>query len=206
MINAFLIGLFLGTSLILAIGAQNAFVLRQGILRQHVFYVALFCALSDAILIIFGVTGMSFFFNNLTNQSTNLIFGFSSIWLAIYGVTKLFNVFKSKFLIKLDNSEPKSLFSTILILAVLTFANPHVYLDTVILIGSISQQFTDSHKFAFASGACIASFIFFFSLAYGARLLIPFMQKTISWRILDTLIALIMFTISINLAIGAGWL
>ena len=66
MINAFLIGLFLGTSLILAIGAQNAFVLRQGILRQHVFYVALFCALSDAILIIFGVTGMSFFFNNLT--------------------------------------------------------------------------------------------------------------------------------------------
>ena len=95
MLSAFLTGFFLGLSLIVAIGAQNIFVLRQGVLRQHIFYVALFCALSDAFLICIGIVGISFFFNNFVNQFADLLFGFSSIWLASYGAVRLISAFKS---------------------------------------------------------------------------------------------------------------
>ena len=95
MIQSFLTGFFLGLSLIVAIGAQNTFVLRQGILGQHVFYVALFCALSDALLIIIGVAGISFFLNNFISQNVNILFGLYSIWLAGYGIIRLKSAFKS---------------------------------------------------------------------------------------------------------------
>ena len=95
MLTALLTGFFLGLSLIIAIGAQNAFVLRQGILAQHVFYVALFCALSDAILITAGVVGISFFLNHFISQNLNYIFGLSALWLSGYGIIKLISVFKS---------------------------------------------------------------------------------------------------------------
>ena len=94
MLPAFLTGFFLGLSLIVAIGAQNAFVLRQGIIGQHVFYVALFCALSDALLICIGIIGISFFLNNFIAQFSDLLFGFSAIWLAFYGVMKIKSIFK----------------------------------------------------------------------------------------------------------------
>ena len=90
----------------------------------------------------------------------------------------------------------------IFVVSVFTFANPHVYLDTVILIGSISQQFMDLDRLYFTLGACVASFVWFFSIAYGAKLLTPIMQKTSHWRILDLLIAVIMFIIAINLALN----
>ena len=206
MLSAFLTGFFLGLSLIVAIGAQNIFVLRQGVLRQHVFYVALFCALSDAFLICIGIVGISFFFNNFVNQFADLLFGFSSIWLASYGAVRLISAFKSNSTIQIETSTPKSLLPTLTILTVLTFANPHVYLDTMVLIGSVSQQFTGNTKILFAIGASLASFVFFFSLAYGAKLLAPIMQKPPSWRTLDFLIALIMFTIAIKLAYAGNWL
>jgi L-lysine exporter family protein LysE/ArgO len=206
MLSAFLTGFFLGLSLIVAIGAQNIFVLRQGVLRQHIFYVALFCALSDAFLICIGIVGISFFFNNFVNQFTDLLFGFSSIWLASYGAVRLISAFKSNSTIQIETSTPKSLLPTLTILTVLTFANPHVYLDTMVLIGSVSQQFTGNTKILFAIGASLASFVFFFSLAYGAKLLAPIMQKPPSWRTLDFLIALIMFTIAIKLAYAGNWL
>ena len=206
MILAFSTGFFLGLSLIIAIGAQNAFVLRQGILGQHVLYVALFCALSDALLICTGITGISFFLNNFINQFSDLLFGFSSIWLAGYGLIRLKAVFKSNSVIEIESSISKDLIPTLSILFVLTFANPHVYLDTIVLIGTISQQFSGDYKIAFALGASLASFIFFFSLAYGAKLLIPVMQNPNSWRKLDFLIALVMFTISIKLAYAGNWL
>jgi L-lysine exporter family protein LysE/ArgO len=205
MFVALLTGFFLGFSLILAIGAQNAFVLRQGILRQHVLYVALFCACSDAFLICIGITGISFFLNNFISQYANILFSISSIWLAFYGIIRLRAAFKSDSVIEIETSAPKGLLNTLAILAVLTFANPHVYLDTIVLIGSISQQFSGDLKIVFAIGACLASFVFFFSLAYGARLLEPIMQKTFSWRILDFLIALVMFAIAINLAYQSNW-
>ena len=206
MLSAFLTGFFLGLSLIVAIGAQNIFVLRQGVLRQHIFYVALFCALSDAFLICIGIVGISFFFNNFVNQFTDLLFGFSSIWLASYGAVRLISAFKSNSTIQIETSTPKSLLPTLTILTVLTFANPHVYLDTMVLIGSVSQQFYENDKISFALGASLASFVFFFSLAYGAKLLAPKMQSPSSWRILDFLIALIMFTIAIKLAYAGNWL
>jgi len=206
MITAFFTGFFLGFSLILAIGAQNAFVLRQGLLNQHIFYTALYCALSDAILICLGVTSISFFLNNFILQYENLLFGISAIWLTVYGINRLKASIKSDSAIKVESLKPKDLLSTLIILTGLTFANPHVYLDTVVLIGSISQQFTGNLKIAFTIGASIASFVFFFGLAYGAKLIKPIMQNSFSWRILDVLIALIMFTIAIRLAIEGNWI
>ncbi len=206
MISAFLTGFFLGMSLIVAIGAQNAFVLRQGIIGQHVFYVALFCAVSDTLLISLGVTGISFFLNNLVSEISNLLFGFSALWLAVYGVIRLKAAFKSDTTLEIETSSSKGLLPTLSIVSVLTFANPHVYLDTMILIGSVSQQFYEDDKISFALGASLASFVFFFSLAYSAKLLAPKMQSPTSWRILDFLIALIMFTIAIKLAYVGNWL
>jgi len=206
LINSFLTGFFLGLSLIVAIGAQNTFVLRQGILGQHVFYVALFCALSDALLIIIGVAGIAFFLNNFISQNSNIIFGLSATWLVIYGLIRLKSALKSNDIIEIEAATLKGLFPTISIAAVLTFLNPHVYLDTMILIGSISQQFSGFYKVTFALGAILASFVFFFSLAYGAKILTPLMQRQSSWRALDCLIALIMFTIAFQLASAGNWL
>jgi L-lysine exporter family protein LysE/ArgO len=206
MLSAFLTGFFLGLSLIVAIGAQNAFVLRQGILGQHVFYVALFCALADALLISIGVVGISFFLNNIINQISNFLFGFSALWLTGYGVLRLKAAFKADTTIEIDASKSKGLIPTISIAAILTFANPHVYLDTMILIGSISQQFFGYYRIAFALGACLSSFVFFFSLAYGAKLLEPIMKRPSSWRILDGLIAFVMFAIAFKLASAGNWI
>ena len=206
MIQSFLTGFFLGFSLIVAIGAQNSFVLRQGILGQHVFYVALFCALSDALLICIGVVGISFFLNNFISQNSNILFGLSAVWLSGYGFLRLRSALKSNETIEIEASMLKDLLPTILVAAVLTFLNPHVYLDTMILIGSISQQFSGFHKVTFTIGAILASFIFFFSLAYGAKILTPLMQRQYAWRTLDCLIALIMFTIAFQLTYEGNWL
>jgi L-lysine exporter family protein LysE/ArgO len=206
MFSAFFTGFFLGLSLIIAIGAQNAFVLRQGILRQHIFYIALFCSISDALLIILGVVGISYLFNDFINEYSKIIFGFASLWLCIYGFIRLNSVFKGNSKIIKNNIKSSSLKNAISITAIFTFANPHVYLDTMILIGSISQQFEDFNRAYFLLGACLASFAWFFGIAYGAKLLTPLMQTPIHWRILDAFIASIMFIIAFNLATQGGWL
>jgi L-lysine exporter family protein LysE/ArgO len=206
MITAFFTGFFLGISLIVAIGAQNTFILRQGILGQHVFYLALFCALSDALLIVIGIVGITFFLNNFLDQFSDLLFGFSALWLTGYGVLRLKAVFKADIMVEIESSKSQGLIPTLSIAAILTFANPHVYLDTMVLIGSISQQFFGYYRIAFALGACLSSIVFFFSLAYGAKLLEPIMQRPSSWRILDSLIALIMFIIAFKLASAGNWL
>ena len=206
MISAFLTGFSLGISLIVAIGAQNAFVLRQGIIGQHVFYVALFCAVSDALLIGIGVAGISFLLNNFINQISDWLFGFSALWLTVYGVIRLQAAFRFNITLHIKASKPKDLLSTLSMIAILTFSNPHVYLDTIVLLGSISQQFLGINKLSFALGASIASFVFFFSLAYGAKLLAPILQRPLFRCILDGLIALIMFTIAFKLASIGNWL
>ena len=206
MFSAFFTGFFLGLSLIVAIGAQNAFILRQGILRQHIFAIALFCSISDALLIILGVAGISYFFNDFINEYLKLIFGIASLWLFIYGVVRIRSALRLNSLIITNNQKSSGLLNAISIVSIFTFANPHVYLDTMILIGSVSQQFIDLNRVYFAIGACIASFVWFFGIAYGAKLLTPIMQKPNHWRILDSLIALIMFIISINLAYQGGWI
>ena len=206
MFTAFITGFFLGLSLIVAIGAQNTFVLRQGIIRQHVFYIALFCAISDSLLITIGIAGISFFLNDFISEFSKLIFGLSALWLFTYGVLRIRSALRANSAIIANSYEQTSLLKTISIVAVFTFLNPHVYLDTVILIGSISQQFIDNARIYFAIGASSASFVWFFSLAYGAKLLAPLMQKPSYWRILDLIIALIMFVIAFNLASQGSWL
>ena len=205
MLSAFLTGFFLGLSLIVAIGAQNAFVIRSGILRNHIFYIALFCAISDSLLIIIGIAGISFFLKDFMNEFSNIIFGFSALWLFSYGLLRIRSALINNYLTVDNNSKSSSLLKAISIVAVFTFVNPHVYLDTMILIGSISQQFLDTNRIYFAIGACTASFIWFFSIAYGAKLLTPIMQKPTHWRNLDLLIALIMFVIAFNLASQGNW-
>ena len=205
MLSAFLSGFILGLSLILAIGAQNSFVLRQGLMNRHVFIVALFCSLSDALLIGIGVVGISLFLNNYIDLVSDWLFGISAIWLAGYGILRLRDAVIGKSVLIAENSSVNGLVSTLSFLSVLTFANPHVYLDTVVLIGSVSQQFPDNTKLAYVLGASIASFVFFFSLAYGAKFLSPIMQKPIAWRILDSFIAFVMFSLAIKMTHSVGW-
>jgi len=206
MLSAFLTGFILGFSLILAIGAQNSFVLRQGLIGRHVFIVALFCSLSDALLISIGVAGISIFLNNYIDLVSDWLFGISAIWLAGYGLLRLRDAVKGKSALIAENSSVNGLVSTLSFLSVLTFANPHVYLDTVVLIGSVSQQFTGDTKLAYVLGASIASFVFFFSLAYGAKFLSPTMQRPIAWRLLDSFIAFVMLTLAIKMAQAGDWI
>jgi L-lysine exporter family protein LysE/ArgO len=205
MLNAFLTGFILGFSLILAIGAQNSFVLRQGLMGRHVFTVALFCSLADAFLISIGVAGISIFLNNYIDLVSDWLFGISAIWLAGYGLLRLRDAVIGKSVLITENSSANGLISTLSFLVVLTFANPHVYLDTVVLIGSVSQQFPGNTKVAYVLGASLASFVFFFSLAYGAKFLSPIMQRPIAWRLLDSFIAFVMFTLAFKMAQAADW-
>ena len=206
MLNAFFTGFILGFSLILAIGAQNSFVLRQGLMGRHVFTVAIFCSLSDALLISIGVAGISIFLNNYIDLVSDWLFGISAIWLTVYGLIRLRDVVNGKSALVIKRASTNGLISTLSILVVLTFANPHVYLDTVILIGSVSQQFPGNIKVAYALGASLASFVFFFSLAYGAKFFSPIMQKPISWQLLDGFIALVMFSLAIKMIHSGGWI
>jgi len=203
---ALITGFLLGLSLIVAIGSQNAFVIRLGILKKHVFQIALFCSISDTLLIILGVKGISFFLNDLIDEFINIIFGFAALWLFFYGALRLRSAFKINSVIIESNLKPTSLLNSISIVAAFTFLNPHVYLDTVLLIGSVSQQFLDQDKVYFIIGACAASFVWFFAIAYGAKLISPIIQKPSQWKILDSLIALIMFVIAFKLAYEGGWL
>ena len=206
MLSAFLTGFVLGFSLILAIGAQNSFVLRQGLIGRHVFTVALFCSVADTLLISVGVAGISIFLNNYIDLVSDWLFGISAIWLAGYGLLRLRDAVNRRSVLIAENSSVNGLVSTLSFLSVLTFANPHVYLDTVVLIGSVSQQFPGDIKVAYVLGASLASFVFFFSLAYGAKFLSPIMQKPIAWRLLDGFIAFVMFSLAIKMVHSVGWI
>ena len=205
MLSAFFTGFILGLSLILAIGAQNSFVLRQGLMGRHVFAVALFCSLSDTLLIFIGVAGISIFLNNYINLFSDWLFAFAAIWLVCYGLLRLKDAIRGNSALVAEGTFNNSITSTLSFLVVITFANPHVYLDTVVLIGSVSQQFPGNTKLAYVLGASIASFVFFFSLAYGAKFLSPIMQRPIAWRLLDSFIAFVMFTLAIKIAQEGGW-
>ena len=203
--EAFFTGVAIGFSLILAIGAQNAFVLRQGLLRQHFFAVALFCSLSDAILIAVGVSGVSWFIGDLIKAYSFWVFGAAAVWLMVYGTTHLRSAFRQKQLIVDEVQAEKSLLSVLSTAALFTFGNPHVYLDTVVLIGTMAIKFVPYERVLFAAGASLASFVFFFSLAYGARLLAPKMKNQTTWKILDVMIAVVMFSLALGMLIAGGW-
>lgn len=195
----FLTGFAIGGSLIIAIGAQNAFVLRQGIKREHVFAVALFCALSDAILIALGVAGLGVLIQRVPGMLVSVtVFGI--LFLGWYGLKAARRaVFPAA--MDVGAGGPITLKAALAACAAFTFLNPHVWLDTVILVGSLAAPYSGEARWAYGIGAASASFVWFFGLAYGARVLTPLFAKPLSWRVLDAFIACIMFLIAGRLAL-----
>ncbi len=201
MISAAFTGFFTSISLILAIGAQNAFVLRQGLLRSHIFPLCLFCALSDAILITAGVAGFGYIVNLAPWVPKVMALG-GAAFLILYGATRLYAVWVGEYDLKIG-SKATTMWSTLGVAAALTWLNPHVYLDTLGLIGAISTQYIEvNQKWAFGLAAALSSFVFFFSLGYGAQFLTPYMKSTYTWRILDLIISIIMFAIAAKLLLS----
>jgi len=203
--SSYATGFVLGFSLLIAIGAQNAFVLRQGLLRQHVFAVVLFCAVADMSLIVVGVGGLSLLIADVAALYEAALFGLAALWLSGYGVMRLRSAIRANAAIKADAAGSDSLAAVLTTGAVLTFGNPHVYLDTVVLLGAVSVRFTGMDKLAYGTGAATASFVFFFALGYGASLLAPQMQRPNAWRVLDTIISVVMFALAIGMAKAGGW-
>ncbi len=184
--------------LILAIGAQNAFVLKQGIARSHVFWVCLTCAVSDALLISVGVAGFGLVIAQFPSLPKIMSLG-GAAFLTVYGLTRFVAAYKGGDHMALS-AKTAPLGATILICLSLTWLNPHVYLDTLGLVGAVSTQFIElPQKVAFGIGAVAASFVFFFGLGYGARFLAPFMQTPRTWQILDVMIGLLMWYLAFGL-------
>lgn len=192
-------GFSASSGLIIAIGAQNAFVIRQGLRREHLLLTALMCSLIDAVLIVFGVVGFGYYISEypLLIELTKY---FAAVFLFIYGLIALRSAFKKNSLrSSVDECSAISLRRIIVSLLAFSLLNPHVYLDTVILLGSIASQQPVHEQKYFALGAIGASFAWFFSITFGAHLLAPFFQKENSWRIIDGLIAIIMWVIAFNI-------
>ena len=183
-------GFIIGATLIIAIGPQNLFVINQGLKKNFVFTSVIFCSLSDSILIILGINLSNLIININTNTIVILkIIG--GIWLVIYGLNKIIKINNSKYINKkneIDNNLKKILITLFLI----TYANPHVYLDTVILIGSISTTF-ESQLF-FGIGAIISSFTFFFSLGYLSKFLSKYIYSEKTWFWIDLTIGFLMIS------------
>jgi L-lysine exporter family protein LysE/ArgO len=190
-------GFLTGLSLIVAIGAQNAFVIRQGLLHSHVLLVVIVCSLSDALLIVLGTGGLGKLVQSHPDLLT-FIRWFGVAYLSWFGIKSLRSAFKDNQLLATGQAEVswKRILTTVL---ALTYLNPHVYLDTVIFVGSIANQF-ESNKWYFALGASAASVLWFSTIGFGARAASRFMSKPIFWRILDSTIALVMFSIAATLA------
>ncbi len=193
-------GFATGFSLILAIGAQNAFVLRQGLLRTHVFWVCLLCALSDAVLISAGVV-LAGRIGARTDWPMHWVAWGSAAFLTIYGAMAAWRASSPGRLLASERG-PQALGGALLTCLALTWLNPHVYVDTVGLIGAMSTGFTATvDKTAFGGGAVAASFVFFFGLGYGAQLLAPAFSRPRAWVFMDIAIALVMFGLAASLVV-----
>ena len=195
---ALIAGFFSGLSLIVAIGAQNAFVIRQGLLRSHVALVVTVCSLADAFLIILGIGGLGKVIQSQP-QALEFIRWLGVAYLIWFGVKSVRAALSPQSL-DVQGENEKSAWKVLLTVLTFTFLNPHVYLDTVILLGSIANQFSD-HRWFFALGASLASVVWFTSIGYGARAASHWMSRPIFWKILDSVIAAIMFTIALTLAL-----
>lgn len=198
-LSSFIAGLSIGLSLIVAIGAQNVFVLRQGLKNRHVFAVCLACALSDAILIVVGVTSFGKVAAVLPWIDPVMRYG-GAAFLIWYGAKSLRSALRSKEAMAVDaaGGREDELGRTLLACLAITWLNPHVYLDTVVLLGTVSTQFAGSRG-SFTAGAVTGSFLFFFSLGYGATRLRPLFAKPSAWRVLEGVIALVMWAIALKL-------
>jgi len=198
--SVYVTGLVTGLSLIVAIGAQNAFVMRQGLLGEHVFAVALACSLSDAALIALGVTS----FRQIAVAAPWFVpamrYG-GAAFLFWCGARNLHSALRSSEALPAEGAKSSSLAQTLATCLALTWLNPHVYLDTVMLLGGLSTRFP-GREASFAFGAMTGSFLFFFSLGYGATGLRPIFTNPSAWRALEALIAATMWMIALKLMMG----
>jgi L-lysine exporter family protein LysE/ArgO len=199
-LSVYVTGLMAGLSLIVAIGAQNAFVLRQGLLGAHVFAVSLACSLSDAALIALGVTS----FRQIAVVAPWFVpamrYG-GAAFLIWYGARNLYSALRSSEALAASDVRASNLAQTLAMCLALTWLNPHVYLDTIMLLGAISTRFP-SEQASFGAGAMTGSSLFFFALGYGATALRPIFASPVSWRALEALVALTMWTIAFKLIIS----
>ncbi|GAB2674590.1 LysE/ArgO family amino acid transporter [Nocardia goodfellowii] len=195
-------GLGFGLSLIIAIGAQNAFVLRQGVRGQHIFPVIAVCAISDAVLIAAGVGGFGVLVESLPGLLTVVRY-LGAAFLFGYAVLAAKRVFASSALITESAGASMALGATVLTCLALTWLNPHVYLDTVLLLGSFANTYTSPDKWFLGAGAMLASVIWFTALGYGARRLGPLFARPAAWRVLDSVIAVVMLALAIGLITSA---
>mgnify|MGYP001264338632 FL=1 len=199
---SYLQGLLLGFSLIIAIGAQNLFVFNQGLIGKYVMIVCLFCSLSDALLILIGYSGLYLIIeNNVILQ--NFIILISFLWLLGYGVLKIREGMsfdqESNLDIQISHTNNRNLYKTILAISGITWLNPHVYLDTVFLIGSISNSVQSEKQFSFLLGTISSSFLFFFFLGYMGFKIGPLIKSPNLWKKINISLGIIMIMISFNL-------
>ncbi len=196
--NVFLTGLLLGGSLIIAIGSQNAYVLKQGLLKSHVFLICLICAVSDALLIALGTSGVGAIIEQHP-EWLKWVTWFGAAYLFIFALMSFRAAFNGETLEVAStgsNQNTKTVVTTVL---ALTFLNPHVYLDTVLLIGSIASPYTVGDRLHFTLGAISASFLWFFGLGYGARFLSPLFSRPSAWKVLNLVIGFVMLWIAYRL-------
>jgi L-lysine exporter family protein LysE/ArgO len=192
-------GFIFGAGLIIAIGAQNAFVLRQGLTRNHVFATALICTLSDMVLIALGVGGLGTVIASSQVLTSIAAWG-GGLFLLYYGARSFISARKSQGINSLEKSvSPDTLRKTIAAALGFSLLNPHVYIDTVVLIGSLGAQYPVDTRWGFAGGAMLASLSWFFGLAYGAARLTPIFEKPLAAKLLDILIGVIMWMIAFSL-------
>ncbi|UDF32006.1 UNVERIFIED_ORG: LysE/ArgO family amino acid transporter (plasmid) [Roseateles sp. XES5] len=198
--SVYVTGLTMGLSLIVAIGAQNAFVLRQGLRNEHVFAICLTCALSDALLILVGITSFRQIATVLPWLDPVMRYG-GAAFLLWYGAKSLYSAVRSSSALAAGEGSAITLRRALLTCLALTWLNPHVYLDTVVLLGTISTRFPGLEA-SFAAGAVTASFLFFFSLGFGATKLRPVFANPAAWRALEGLVAVTMWLIAFKLLGG----
>ncbi|DAC67398.1 TPA: amino acid transporter [Candidatus Thalassarchaeaceae archaeon] len=194
MFDSALEGFALSIGLILALGPQNVFVMRQGLMRSHVFAVCLACSVFDALLITAGVLGVGSILAGIEGAEFMIAIG-ASIFLISYGVLRIKSAM-SPVGMSTEGEGESDLAPTIAAAAAFTFLNPHVYVDTLLLIGGTSSRYLGDERVAFGIGAATASFVFFFSLGYGARSLSEVLNKPKAWKYIDLSIACIMFIIA----------
>lgn len=199
---SFLAGLGLGFSLIIAIGAQNVFVLRQGVRREHVLTVVIICALSDAVLIATGVAGLGFLLQTVPwlVDAARVLGAVVLIGYGLLAARRAWRGGDQTLHVSGDEKRTGRLAAVIAIALALTWLNPHVYLDTVLMLGSIAATYGDA-RWLFAAGAILASVLWFTALGYGARGLARWLNTPRAWRILDGVIAVVMTAIAISLVV-----
>ena len=185
-----LLGFFTGLSLILAIGAQNIFVIEQGLKKQYVFLVCLICSISDLLLIFLGIFLFEYFRNFFTDR-VELIFNILLLAFLIYFVISKIKIKYDELNIDFENNSI-SLKNTVIKTLSFTYLNPHVYSDTVFFLGNFSKNFLISQKYYFGIGAAVASFLFFFCLGYLSKFLSRYLQKQIVWKFINSFIVVFM--------------